>query len=163
RHLVQRRSQNVVLKIDVEGHEAQVLRGGSLLLRELRCPVIFESIEIEGSAYPNARLAKQILLEHGYRLFLIRVNVLVPQDAQSIQYGHVADYLALADEAVSTLDKMLSDREVRDLSDAEKLIWIQEMCECPMVYHRRHAIGVLRRFHGEGIARADQIARLTTK
>lgn len=163
RHLIPSRSPIIVLKIDVEGHEALVLRGATSLLQDLRCLVIFESVEIEGTANANPKAAKRTLLENGYRLFLIRGNVLIPQDDKTIQYGHVVDYLAVPAETLSTLSDVLADWQVRDLSTSEKLVWVKEMCEWPFIYHRRHAIAVLRRFHEDGVATVEQLEPLVNR
>lgn len=55
---------------------------------------------------------------------------------------------------------MLADWQVRDLSAPEKLTWLKEMCECPFIYHRRHAIAVLRRFHEDEVAMVEQLEPL---
>lgn len=62
-----------ILKIDVEGYEAQALSGASKLLSEQRVDVVY----IEAGGDPNGtqqtyyRIIDDIMLKHGYRLFRI--------------------------------------------------------------------------------------------
>src|SRR6516165_4753597 len=71
-------AEPVVMKIDVECHELQVLRGCPILLQQYRPIIIFESKEIEG--WPDAspplisgetRVTKQLLVDLGYNIYRI--------------------------------------------------------------------------------------------
>lgn len=65
------------LKIDVEGHELQVLKGSQKLLRDFRPIIIYENIaRSQGSNLPVAEYLQQV----GYKLFLYQpfVKALVP-------------------------------------------------------------------------------------
>jgi FkbM family methyltransferase len=67
------------LKIDVEGFEERVLRGGERALRELRPHILFElqPVTLERAGSSVDRLARLLIL-HGYRLFQADRERLVP-------------------------------------------------------------------------------------
>ena len=82
-----------IMKIDVEGHELEVLLGAASTLAERRLrDVVFES----AWGFPGA--AHELLQEYDYRVFEIRQSLLgpklVPLRARSKQHGRLADYLA---------------------------------------------------------------------
>ena len=63
-----------VIKIDTEGHEERVLRGGQTLLEKQRIrDIIFEDQQL----YPSP--AMSLLEECGYRLFRLKKNLWGPQ------------------------------------------------------------------------------------
>ena len=67
------------MKIDVEGFEERVLRGGERALRELRPHILFElqPVTLERAGSSVERLAT-LLTSHGYRLFQADRERLVP-------------------------------------------------------------------------------------
>jgi len=67
------------MKIDVEGFEERVLRGGERVLRELRPHILFElqPVTLERAGSSVDRLAT-LLTSHGYRLFQADRERLVP-------------------------------------------------------------------------------------
>jgi FkbM family methyltransferase len=87
-----------ILKVDVEGHEADVLSGAQKLLsQKLIRDILFE----EHEAYP-AR-SHTILLEHGYTIFRLTRStwrpLLLPADAPSRQAYLPSNFLATANPA----------------------------------------------------------------
>jgi FkbM family methyltransferase len=144
----------IVIKIDVEGHEAAVLRGSREILRAVRPIVMFESIEIEGTTHKEGNAAKVLLENSNYKLFLIRNNVLSPKASSDLQEGHVCDFLAVPEEAVNTLAQL--PVVVRALTAEEALKWVEEMATFPQRPHQRHAAGVFLAWAGQ---RPDLCAR----
>ena len=67
------------MKIDVEGFEERVLRGGERVLRELRPHILFElqPVTLERAGSSVERLAA-LLISHGYRLLQADRERLVP-------------------------------------------------------------------------------------
>ncbi|HXG48983.1 MAG TPA: FkbM family methyltransferase [Methylomirabilota bacterium] len=62
-----------VCKVDVEGHELRVFRGGERVLRQQRLrDIIFEDF----GAYPSA--THQCLLDHGYSIYCLQRTLLKP-------------------------------------------------------------------------------------
>lgn len=141
-------TSTLVIKIDVEGHEAMVLKGAKDVLSNLRPIVIIESIEIEGESPADADSAKRILEHFDYALYLMRNTVLSPCAAGDLQEGHVSDYLAIPAERAGILAG--TSWELRSLTQHERLDWVREMIEFPMHFHHRHSLGVLQRWQREG-------------
>ncbi len=141
-------AEPLAIKLDVEGHELQVLRGCPTLMRLYRPIVIFESVEIEGrpgATGVDTKSVKQLFVNLGYDLYLIdRANgPLIPRKPDDLQEGHVSDFLAVPREKADVVLRL--DREVRPLSAEERLAWISEMAnwhEWPLPVH---AAGVVLR------------------
>ena len=145
-------AEPVVMKIDVEGHELQVLRGCPILLQRYRPTVIFESKEIEG--WPDAspplisgetRVTKQFLVDLGYSLYRIDwlIGLLVPRSPDDLQEACVSDFLAVPVEKAASVERL--GMPVRPLSSSERLQSISEMANWPEPPHQRHAAGVVLR------------------
>lgn len=130
----------VVVKIDVEGHELEVLQGACELLDRYRPLVIFESIEMADADKTRTRAVKSLLTARGYSLYLQRGSILIPRGVTDLQEGLVSDFLAIPTEVISELSLPY---EVRPLRTEERLAWIQEMV-CNEAPHRRHAIGFIK-------------------
>ena len=91
-----RLSRRSVIKIDVEGHELEVLQGAETLIAKHRPAILFESIEPADRADDCAsQRCKRLLEQLGYRLFLQRGHRLLPRRAADLQEGVVADILAV--------------------------------------------------------------------
>ena len=145
-------AEPVVMKIDVECHELQVLRGCPILLRQYRPIIIFESKEIEG--WPDAsaplisgetRVTKQLLVDLGYSLYRIDwlIGLLVPRSPDDVQEACVSDFLAVPVEKEASVERL--GMPVRPLSSVERLQSISEMANWPEPPHQRHAAGVVLR------------------
>jgi FkbM family methyltransferase len=146
----------LILKIDVEGHEAAVLTGSLETIRELRPLVLFECIEIEGRSNDAAKSAKLILERAGYELYVLRHDTLCPKTAMEIQEGHVTDYLAVPIGRRAVMGKVASS--VRQLTEEERISWVIEMALFPVENHQRHAAGVLLRWARENPQLASRAA-----
>jgi len=145
-------AEPVVMKIDVECHELQVLRGCPILLQQYRPIIIFESKEIEG--WPDAsaplisgetRVTKQLLVDLGYSLYRIDwlIGLLVPRSPDDVQEACVSDFLAVPVEKEASVERL--GMPVRPLSSVERLQSISEMANWPEPPHQRHAAGVVLR------------------
>jgi FkbM family methyltransferase len=145
-------AEPVVMKIDVECHELQVLRGCPILLQQYRPIIIFESKEIEG--WPDAspplisgetRVTKQFLVDLGYSLYRIDwlIGLLVPRSPDDVQEACVSDFLAVPVEKAASVERL--GMPVRPLSSSERLQSISEMANWPEPPHQRHAAGVVLR------------------
>jgi FkbM family methyltransferase len=145
----------MIIKVDVEGHEAAVFRGATETLRRHRPIVLFESIEIEGE-HNLGRKSKSILAEAGYDLFLCRGSVLCPKKVGEIQEGHVTDFLAVQRDDRAILAK--NGAQVRQFTDKERIAWVREMAAFDHINHKRHAAGVLLRWGREKPGLAKQAA-----
>lgn len=137
---------SIVVKMDVEGHEPEVLLGGAETLTKTRPIMILESIETEGfySEQPSKR-AKKILEENNYTVFLIHGDVLAPLTASDIQFGHVSDVLAVPSEKIAEIDHLSR----RLLSEQEIATVVRELAQEESFAHRLHAAGILRRLGEE--------------
>jgi hypothetical protein len=60
-----------LIKIDVEGHELQVLQGSSAVLDALSLDLIFESVFNE-----NTEVLEAFLVERGYQFYILRDDLL---------------------------------------------------------------------------------------
>jgi len=150
---------DLLIKIDVEGHEPEVLAGAAALIAAARPDIIFESIEVEGDTDARSGRAKAWLEHAGYRLLLLRGRVLVPRSAVDAQEGHVCDYLAVPREREVGL--AADGFAVRALTEAERDTWIAEMAAEDSASHRRHAAGVIARLareHGRLPPRLQEVA-----
>jgi FkbM family methyltransferase len=81
-----------VLKVDVEGFEAQVFQGARCLLTSDRPPVVvFEFCDwAEGrAAGGKVGLAQQVLQDFGYDLFQIKGRELVPTELLTVGYENL--------------------------------------------------------------------------
>jgi hypothetical protein len=129
------------LKIDVEGHEAEVLNGAEQLIQEHRPSILFEAIAWPGVDGLAATRAKNFLAERKYSLFLVRNNILVPRSAKDIQEGLVSDFLAIPDERMEEVEAQLSSAEIRDLNMDEIAEWMDEMVHATDA-HKAHLLRV---------------------
>lgn len=132
----------VVVKIDVEGHEFEVLQGCENLISSYRPVIVFESIE--GDAALNSRASRKHLQDRGYKLFMTRDAlpncIFVPRTAEELQVGFLTDYVAIPHEKVGRILGLLAEFPVRELTDDEKLQWVTETAESQqLVAHRVHA------------------------
>jgi FkbM family methyltransferase len=145
-------AEPVIMKIDVECHELQVLRGCPILLQQYRPIIVFESKEIEG--WPDAslplisgetRVTKQFLVNLGYSLYRIDwlIGLLVPRSPDDLQEACVSDFLAVPVEKAASVERL--GMPVRPLSSSERLQSISEMANWPEPPHQRHAAGVVLR------------------
>jgi FkbM family methyltransferase len=145
-------AEPVVMKIDVECHELQVLRGCPILLQQYRPIIVFESKEIEG--WPDAspplisgetRVTKQFLVDLGYSLYRIDWlnGLLVSRSPDDLQEACVSDFLAVPAEKAASVERL--GMPVRPLSSSERLQSISEMANWPEAPHQRHAAGVVLR------------------
>lgn len=150
-----------VVKIDVEGHEPDVIRGAQKLLATSPA-VIFESIEIEGEPSPGPR-ARQALSDLGFALYAIHKDrVLRPVAATDIQYEHIVDYLALpADDASDWLARAVGFA-VRTITEDERAHWILRSLKAATPGHQRHATNVVSRLLREG-ADPQPLAQVITE
>jgi len=135
-------SGEVVVKIDVEGHEFEVLQGCEDLIAAARPVIIFESIE--GDAAENSRASRKHLQDRGYKLFMTRDAlpncIFVPRTAEDLQVGFLTDYVAIPQEKVDRILGILGEFPVRQLTDEETLQWVTETAESQqLVAHRVHA------------------------
>lgn len=135
----------MAVKIDVEGHELEVLHGALETLDTYRPVVVFESIE--GPAAENSRASRHFLQERGYKLFMLRDalpdSILSARDASDLQVGFLADYLAIPEERLQSVLATLEGYPIRDLKDDELLAWVQELAVSQqLVEHRIHAATV---------------------
>jgi FkbM family methyltransferase len=132
--------RHLVIKIDVEGHELEVLKGASELIATRRPAILFESIEFaDGGDDQASKLCKRFLETRGYRLFLQRGNIVLPRNSSDLQEGLVADFLAVPADRLEMLDGL----EVRDLTPAERARWVDEMAVEIDVAHRKHAVAAI--------------------
>lgn len=115
----------VFLKIDVENHEPEVMRGALNLISAFRPYVLFESIDFTDSRGEVAASSKEIMLSMNYQLHLVsRINVLLPPDRDAPQVGLVCDYLAVPDERTADVKEAFPNFEVRELTDDELVFWL---------------------------------------
>lgn len=136
-------TERTVVKIDVEGHELQVLRGATHLMAVLKPTILFESIDVEGQAQRDAVAIRQFLVDRDFNLYLVRGSVLSPRQPNDLQEGVVCDFLAVPAGQENELTR--TGFEVRPLTDVERLAWIGEMVDAEEL-HQRHAAGVFLRW-----------------
>ena len=127
------------IKVDVEGHESEVFKGGAATIASWRPPIVFESIEHAYEPPDRTREARQTLVDHGYDVFAVRENILVPRRVDDLQESLVTDFLAVPSEA---RDWCPVDYEVRPLAQHESLAWVVWTCAATDE-HRQHAHAVL--------------------
>ena len=148
-------SRRLVVKIDVEGHELEVLKGAAALIAARRPAILFESIEFADRAENAMSLQCKRLLETlGYRLLLQRGRRLLPRRAAELQEGVVADYLAVPCEAPHWLRGL----QTGTLTPQERVNWIAEMAAQQDPGHRRHAVSAIVKLREEDV----RYAGLTT-
>lgn len=131
----------LLVKIDVEGHESEVLKGSAETIRERRPLVVFESIEPADAPPGLSREAKVLLVDYGYEFFAIRTDVLAPRGVTDVQESLVTDFLAVPSE---TRDWCPADYAVRPLTEEESVAWLLETSTASDL-HRRHAESALAR------------------
>jgi FkbM family methyltransferase len=105
-----------LIKIDTEGHEENVLRGGARLLEAHRPTVIFEHRRENDAQWQNAEVL-DFLGELGYRLFIPRLDDcsrhldVVEVDAQTrMKHAGDADLLACHATRLSELDRRIKQQ-----------------------------------------------------
>jgi FkbM family methyltransferase len=85
------RNQKLIrlIKIDVEGFEASVFRGGKQLLQRLNSPdVVFEFVDwAEERAGEKPGSAQSIMLDYGYKLFVLKGGTLSTQITEPFTKG----------------------------------------------------------------------------
>jgi FkbM family methyltransferase len=152
----------ITLKIDVEGHEAEVLKGAERLIREHRPSILFEAIAWPGVDGLAAARAKNFLAERNYSLFLVRNNILVPRSAKDVQEGLVSDFLAIPEERMAEVEARLSSAEIRELQMDEVAEWMDELVHATDA-HKAHLLSVADRYadHDYLIAFREPLMTLT--
>lgn len=140
----------LTLKIDVEGHEAEVLRGAEETIREYRPYVLFESIAFPlesvqwvGHQCAVAAETKRMLASQDYLLFVLYRNVLAPRSPEQLQEGLVCDFLAIPREKMAHLRARLKAFELRELTLPEIVSWMVELSG-EGVGHKIHALKVIK-------------------
>ncbi|SDB66212.1 FkbM family methyltransferase [Belnapia rosea] len=140
-------AEPLVVKLDVEGHEMEALRGAAGLIEGCRPAIVFESIEAaDAGGSQVSKQCKRHLAALGYDLFLQRGRVLVPRGAGDLQEGAVADFLALPPHRRHVLD----GAEVRALSPAERVAWLAEDALQQEAGHRLGACAAIEAIRQEG-------------
>lgn len=136
----------LAIKIDVEGHEAEVLKGAEETIKEYRPYVLFESIDFPlesvewvGHQEVVASETKQMLASQDYLLFVLYRNVLAPRSPEQAQEGMVCDFLAVPREKAADLRARLTSFEFRDLTLSEIVDWMVDLSR-EDVEHKFHAL-----------------------
>ncbi len=142
-----RLSRRSVIKIDVEGHELEVLQGAETLIAKHRPAILFESIEPADRADDAAsQRCKRLLEQLGYRLFLQRGRRLLPRRAADLQEGVVADILAVPAEQPGWLRGLT----LAELTPQERVDWVAESVAQHHPGHRRDAAAAVAKLRQEG-------------
>lgn len=123
----------LVIKIDVESHELEVLKGAARTIESFHPFIIFESVEAANLEPHQTRQVKRTLCSYGYRLFIIRNNILAPREPDDFQESLVSDFLAVPSYGFPP-----AEYEVRPLTPAERLAWLKEIADHSDL-HRLHA------------------------
>jgi FkbM family methyltransferase len=139
----------IFLKIDVEGHEANVLEGSALLITKHQPTILFEAIDFPGDAGVAAQKAKNWLHNAGYDLFLTRDDILIPCAPTDIQIGLVCDFLAVP----KGRGPVIPGYRVDALSSDATKTWLLEMLRETEV-HRAHALKVVRALPAASFAKS---------
>lgn len=135
----------LTIKIDVEGHEAEVLKGADAVIREHRPFILFESIDWPGDAGAPAIEAKRLLVERDYTLLLIRNQILVPRTVDQIQEGLVSDFIAVPKERAAEFDSCISTFAIRELTLGEVAEWMTDLLPWADV-HKLHILKVVKKY-----------------
>jgi FkbM family methyltransferase len=138
------------MKIDVEGHEHEALLGSQAFVDAFRPVVVFECIEFEDAAERNRR-TKGFLAERGYRLFLVKGDLLVPKEPSDIQEELVGDFLAVPAEGIGPVMTRLDGYARRQPTAEERVDWLETLVR-ETDEHRRHAARV-----AEALSRQDPV------
>jgi FkbM family methyltransferase len=139
-------AHRLVIKIDVEGHELEVIKGAVDLISARRPAIVFESIEVaDGGDSQGSIQCKRFLEGLGYRLLLQRGRSLLPRKAGDLQEGLVTDFLAIPAEK----PELLIGLDVRDLTATERACWVDEMAVQVDASHRTHAIAAIQALRKE--------------
>lgn len=129
------------LKIDVEGHELQALRGANAFISSVRPIIVFESIAT-GAPDDTTLECKQFLEHHGYTLFMLHGRTLVPKQPADLQEELVADYVGVPKERLQVFLENLVGFEARQPTIEERMAWLRILIgETDL--HRRHAARVI--------------------
>lgn len=152
-------SRRLVIKIDVEGHELEVLQGAQRLIAARRPAILFESIERADRPEDASSLHCKRLLERlGYRLLLQRGRRLLPRQAADLQEGVVADILAVPAEAPHWLAGLDLDK----LTPQERVDWVAEMAVQQHAGHRRDAVAAIAKLRQEAPSYVGLTANLAS-
>lgn len=134
----------VFLKLDVETHEPQVMKGSADFIRAFRPHIIFESIDVDDGRGNVADLTKSIITEMGYSLFLMcPYNVIMRAEIEEIQVGLVSDYLAVPNEQCHNAAENFPNFFFRRLRDDEIIQWLIHDVET-YDEHRVHVLKYLK-------------------
>lgn len=153
----------IAIKIDVEGHELDVLMGAERLLSEHRPTLVIESIDPANEPPGASHAVKQFVTDLGYIMFAIGPNrALTPYKLGDLQIGLVCDYLAVPTDRIDIVQDLHPTYQIRDLTIAEKLAWLDEMANAEDI-HRRHAAAVAPRLEHEIQSAVAELARVQAK
>lgn len=149
----------LLIKIDVEGHELSVVTGAQNTIERLRPLVLYESIL--GLAAEQSKATAALFREKDYQLFCVFEAVVAPME-DGFQEPFLANILAIPTERVShILPRIQSGMELRNLTPAERLDHLKLAAFSEeVVDHPIHAIEVLRhwsRFYPELYEIANEI------
>lgn len=135
----------LTIKIDVEGHEAEVLKGATAIISEYRPFILFESIDWPGEAGAASVEAKQFLVERGYILLLIRGQILVPRSVYQVQEGLVSDFIAVPKERTEEFHSCISSFAIRELTIEEVADWMADLLPWEDV-HKLHILKIVTKY-----------------
>ncbi|MET3762700.1 FkbM family methyltransferase [Sphingomonas sp. UYEF23] len=134
---------DVVIKIDVEGHDHKVLLGADSTIKKYRPVIIYESMM--GASKEGSLAAAIFLRDREYIFFEIHENAFVPVDEMGRQESFLMDYLAVPrSKADRILSRIKKGMPVRPLTPYERLKCVRIAAESnESIEHPLHAINVL--------------------
>jgi FkbM family methyltransferase len=130
------------IKIDIEGHEWQALKGAENLIKTRRPIIIFESTETTRDDSDPTRQCKIFLEQHAYRLWQIIGDVVMEKNSTSLQEMYTSDFVAIPAEKIGTLFQRgsLHQFQFRDPTPQERYRWIlNDVEEGASLGHRQAA------------------------
>lgn len=127
-----------LIKIDVEGHEYEVLAGLPRTLDRVRPILVVESNTWTHPVYDDYERALQLLRGHGYALFMYVDDVVRADEDFGVQEFCVADYFCIPREKLGTV-RMPQRRE---FSAEERVALLSRdlIAPSPHWWHTAHAI-----------------------